>query len=172
MNTISFETDRLFCQPIQKSDAFFILELMNTEDWLANIGDRNVHTQYQAQVYIQHKMISQFEVSGYVTFILTRKTDTIKIGTVGLYNREGIDGIDIGFALLPEHYGKGYAFEACQQLLKLAKEKFKLQTIKAITLPSNKPSQKLLERLGFSFIKETQLPNDPDVLLLYVTTLN
>jgi len=172
MNTISFETDRLSCRPTQVEDASFILELMNTEDWLANIGDRNLHTKKEAEVYIQHKMVPQFEDSDYGTYTLIRKTDDVKIGTVGLYNRDGIDGIDIGFALLPDHYSKGYAFEACLQLLKLAKERLKFQTIKGITLPSNKSSQKLLERLGFSYAREIQLPNDPDILMLYTKILN
>jgi len=172
MNAISFETDRLLCQPIQLGDASFILELMNTKDWLTNIGDRSLRTKNDAKIYIQNKMLPQFEDSDYGTYTVTRKIDAVKIGTVGLYNRNGVDGIDIGFALLPEYYGKGYAFEACQRLLSLAKEQFKLKTIKAITLPSNKSSQKLLERLGLIFIREIQLPNDSEVLMLYTKVLN
>lgn len=40
-----------------------------------------------------------------------RKLDNVKIGTCGLYDREGIDGVDIGFAFLPEYEKKGFAFE-------------------------------------------------------------
>ena len=37
-----FETDRLILQPTTSADAKFILELVNTPKWIANIGDRNV----------------------------------------------------------------------------------------------------------------------------------
>ena len=165
--TTSFKTNRLLCRVTGIEDAPFILQLLNTEKWLLNIGDRNVHTEAEAKAYIENRMLPQLDRLGYGNYTMILKKEGVKIGTVGLYDREGLEGVDIGFALLPEFYSKGYAFEACTQLLALAKNTWKIKTVKAITLPSNKPSQRLLERLGLTFIKIIHLPNDSEALMLY-----
>lgn len=46
----------------------------------------------------------------------------------GLYKRESLPIPDIGFAMLPTHYKKGYAFEAAKFILVYAKDDLKLTT--------------------------------------------
>ena len=112
-------------------------------------------------------MLPQLEKLGYSNYTVIRKSDGTKIGTCGLYNREGIDGIDIGFAFLPQYERKGYAFESVSKLKEVAISDFKISHISAITDRENKASQNLLERLGFKFEKIVQLPNDNEELLLF-----
>ena len=90
-----------------------------------------------------------------------------KIGTCGLYDREGLEGIDIGFAFLPEYEKKGFAFESSNKLVEVAFSEFGIDTISAITIKDNISSQKLLERLGLKLIGTTKIPNDDEELLLY-----
>ena len=85
----------------------FILELFNTPKWLKYIGERNMKTTENAEKYIETKMLPQLKKLGYSNYTLIKKEDNIKFGTCGLYDREGLDGIDIGFALFPEHEKKG-----------------------------------------------------------------
>lgn len=91
----------------------------------------------------------------------------MKLGICGLYDREGLEGIDIGFALLPEHEHKGYAFESASELKRAGIEVFGLSRIGAITTKENVASQILLEKLGLKFSRTVQLPNDDEELLLY-----
>jgi len=98
-----FETDRLLLRPTSTADAEFIMELMNTPKWIEFIGDRNVKTLEGAKAYIANKMMPQLQRLGYSNFTIIRKSDDVKIGTCGLFDREGLEGIDIGFAFLP-HY--------------------------------------------------------------------
>jgi RimJ/RimL family protein N-acetyltransferase len=100
--------------------------------------------------------------------LVTKDTNTI-IGTAGLVNREGLDGVDIGFALLPNYEGKGYGYEATKAIMQYATRTYGINTYLAITLPSNKPSQRLLEKLGLTFKKMIFIPNDPEELMLYST---
>ena len=167
MNNSVFETDRLIVRPVTLEDASFILELFNSPKWLKYIGDRNVKNISQSTEYIQTRMISQYEKLGYSTFTVIRKTDLAKIGTCGLYDREGMDGIDIGFAFLPQYERRGYAFEAAEKIMYLAFNKFGIPELKAITTKYNFASQKLLEKLGMLQNGTFTLPDDDEELLLY-----
>lgn len=167
MNYKTFETERLIIRPTSESDADFIFELLNTPKWLQFIGDRNIKTVENAKAYIVEKMIPQLERLGFSNNTVIRKQDMQKIGTCGLYDREGIEGIDIGFAFLPEYEQKGYAFEAANRLKQAAFEEFGHNMMSGITLKENTSSQKLLEKLGLSFVETISLANDPEELLLY-----
>ena len=145
----SFETKRLFIRPTDIEDSAFILKLLNTPKWLKYIGDRSIKTIKDASVYITNKMLPQLQELGFSNYTVIRKSDGIKIGTCGLYNRNGIDGIDIGFAFLPEYENKGFAYEASNRIIEAAFNDFKLKTLKAITLENNLSSQKLLKKIRF-----------------------
>ncbi len=164
---ISFETERLLIRPTTVEDAPFILRLMNTPKWLKFIGDRNIKTLENAQTYIVAKMIPQLQQLGYSNYTMVRKADTKKIGSCGLYDREGLDGIDLGFALLPEYEGQGYAFEASDRLARAAIQEFGLTRLTAITTKNNKGSQHLLKKLQFKLADTVILPNDTEELLLF-----
>ncbi|MBK7215028.1 MAG: GNAT family N-acetyltransferase [Bacteroidales bacterium] len=162
-----YETERLILKPADIEDAAFILELLNTPKWLENIGDRNVKSLQDAEEYIRIKMRPQIERLGYGNFTIIRKEDGAKLGICGLYDREGMEGIDIGFALLPQFEGKGYAFESANRLKELAFGKFGLKEIFAITTIANKASQDLLFRLGMQILKTITFPDDPEELYLF-----
>ena len=167
----TYETERLFLSPTLIKDAAFVLELLNSPKWIQNIGDRKVHSLEEAEAYIRTKMLPQLEELGFGNYTLIRKTDGAKMGSSGLYNRDGIEGVDIGFAMLPEFEGKGYAFEAANKLMQLAKGEFQLSKVSGITLESNKASQGLLEKIGLKFSKIVKLPHDPEELMLYELSL-
>lgn len=56
---------------------------------------------------------------------------------------------DIGFSLLAAYYGKGYATEACEALMKYFREAKGHERFAGFTHPENVNSQKLFRRLGF-----------------------
>jgi RimJ/RimL family protein N-acetyltransferase len=162
-----FETERLVLQPTTEEDAGFILELLNSPKWLAYIGDRNVHTEEDAIQYIKNKISPQLEKLGFSNYTLIRKADGIKIGSCGLYDREGVEGIDIGFALLPAFEGLGYGFESASKVLEIGKNEFNIDKFSAITTKNNLASQRLIEKLGLRYIETIRIPNDEEELLLY-----
>lgn len=163
----AIQTERLLLVPTSEEDASFIMELVNTPKWLKYIGDRNIESVEDARNYICEKMLPQEKRLGFGNFTVVRKSDQRRLGTCGIYDREGLTGFDIGFAFLPEFEGKGYAYEAANELLKVAFSKFGLNEISAITTKENIASQKLLEKLGLTFQKMTTIPNDSEDLMLY-----
>jgi len=168
----TFETERLILKPTTKEDATFILNLFNTPKWIEFIGDRKINNLNDAEEYIEAKIIPQIEKLGYGNYTIIRKSDDEKIGSCGLYDRDGVEGIDIGFALLPIFEKKGYAFESVNKLKEAAFNDFKLNKISGITSKKNKASQNLLMKLGLTFEKNIKLPNGTEEILLYKLTLN
>jgi len=162
-----FETERLRLRATSAEDASFLLELLNSPKWIQNIGDRNVKSIEEAEMYIKERMTPQLERLGYSNYTVIRKLDGAKMGTCGLYDRDGLDGIDIGFAFLPEYEKQGYAHEASTKLMDFAVQEMKMPMIQGITLEENIASRKLLEKLGFSLKGTTRIPNDDEELLLY-----
>lgn len=163
-----FESERLVIRPTSVLDAILIYQLMNTAKFIKYVGDREINSIEAAEKYIQHKMLPQLNTLGYSSYSLITKADGAKIGTCGLYNRDGVDGIDIGFGLLPQYEGLGYAYESANRILKAAFEEFEIKEIKAITAKNNISSQRLLEKLGLEMIGTTALPNEKHEILLYM----
>lgn len=164
-----FETDRLLLRPTVVEDTPLILEMLNMPKWLKFIGDRNVKTLEEARSYIETRMLPQLERLGYSNYTLVRQSEGILIGTCGLYDREGLEGIDIGFALLPQFEGQGYGFEAAERIKKAAFEEFGINQLQGITSQENIASQTLLRKLGFKQIGTTRLPDEKEDLFLFKT---
>jgi len=161
-NRILYETKRLLLKPTAVDDASFFLELYNTPDWIKYIGDRNIKTMEAATTFIREKILPQFNQLGYSNYTVILKSDNTKIGSCGLYDRDGLEGVDLGFAFLPKYYKHGYGYESACKVATLAFQEFGLNRLQAITVHYNMASVNLLKKLNFQFIKNIYLPNDPN----------
>lgn len=170
VETKIFETERLILRPTTLEDAPFILALLNSPKWLQFIGDRQVHSIEDAEKYIRDRMLSQYERLGFGNCTLITKQDGSRIGNCGLYAREGIDAVDIGFALLPEFEGFGYGKEAAEKLIAAAFEDFGQPKVGGIVVEGNRVSRRLLEWLGLTFEKNFRFPNSDEDLMYYSIT--
>lgn len=166
-NYISFQSERLIIRPTLEQDAKLIYQLMNSPKFIKYVGDRQLYSIKDAEKYIQDKMLPQLHSLGYSNYSLINKKNGAKIGICGLYDREGLDGIDIGFGILPEYEGLGYAFESSSRIIKAGFEELEISEIKAITNKENISSQCLLVKLGFNLEGKIMLANENDELLLY-----
>lgn len=165
------ETDRLIISKFNLKDASFFLMLTNTPKWIKYIGNRNLKTVKDAEEYLKNGAIKSYSEFGFGFYKLQLKKDNLKsIGTCGLVKREILDDVDIGFGILPEYEDKGFGYESSIAVMELAEHKFNLKRISAITLPINKNSIKLIEKLGLTFEKKVKPFEDDEELLLFVKT--
>lgn len=166
MKTV-FETERLHIRPMTLEDADLNLRMVNTKEFKEFVGDRNVNTLEESVEYLKQRVLPQTEKLGYGNFTLIKKDSGEKIGGCGLFHREGLDVVDIGFSFIPEYYGQGYGYEAASRILCAGFEEYGLTKVSAITVKENIASQKLIEKLGLKFRKIVRIPNDPEDLLYY-----
>ena len=165
MNVIS--TDRLLINRITLDDAGFILKLINDKDWIKNIGDKGIRTIEETEEYIRTRFLKAYDEVGFGFYSLILKSDQQIIGIAGLVDREGIDHIDIGYGMLPEFRGKGYAFEATKAIYDYGYEELKLEKIVAIVNPDNTSSIKLLSKLGLEFERMIRFPDEEIDIMLF-----
>ncbi|MCB0709515.1 MAG: GNAT family N-acetyltransferase [Chitinophagaceae bacterium] len=161
-----YQTNRLTLKKLSAADAAFIYELVNSPGWIEFIGDRNVHTVEDAITYI-NKINNNNNI---IYWSVQLKDSETSIGVITFIKRDYLDHHDIGFAFLPQHAKKGYAFEAAKIVLDDALNNPLHPVILANTLPHNKNSVSLLEKLGFVFQKEIEAGNEK--LLLFSVKKN
>lgn len=171
MNAYIMETERLRLREFDSTDGELIFALLNSPGWLKYIGSRSISTIDDAVNYIDTKLRKSYRESGFGFYLVELKASGEKAGMCGLVKRDGLDDVDIGFALLPEFENKGYAYESSQCVINYAVKKLNINKLAAITLPNNLPSIKLLEKLGMKFDKKINIPGDPEELLLYTMEL-
>ncbi len=161
---MKIETDRLIIRKYTRNDAPFIYQLMNSEGWLKNIGDRYINSVQEAEDYLLKNYLSSYRKQGFGPYSVSLKDGT-PIGSAGLYKRDNLDYPDIGFAFLSEFVNQGYAFEAANAVMKYASEELGIRKIVGFTLPNNAPSIKLLKKLGLSEIGTYSYEEGEELLL-------
>ncbi|MEW6706641.1 MAG: GNAT family N-acetyltransferase [Pseudomonadota bacterium] len=152
------QTDRLQLRRISADDAAFILELLNEPAYIRNIGDRGLRTLEDARRYIADKLVASYEHHGFGLYAVELRHGGGPLGISGLVKRDSLPDVDIGYAFLQRHWGRGYALEAARAVWRHAQEDLGLKRLVAITAPDNEPSMALLRKIGMRFEKILVLP--------------
>lgn len=81
---------------------------------------------------------------------ITGKADDRVVGFVRLA-REGVDAAQLGYALIPEVQGRGYAADAIRTIITAGLQQWNLHRVAALIGPDNARSIQLVKRLGFTY---------------------
>ena len=146
---LAISTRRLHLRWLVTDDADFILRLVNDPDWLRFIGDKGVASLDDARRYIADGPVAMYRSHGFGLNRIALREDDCAIGICGLVERDTLATPDLGFALLPEFRGQGYALEAASAVLEHARTTLGISRIAAIVQPTNQSSVRLLEKLRF-----------------------
>lgn len=161
-------TERLVLRHLAPGDAAFYQRQLNEPSWLAHIGDRQVRSLADAQAHIATHIAPSYAEHGYGMYLVARKADAVPVGICGLVRRPALPAPDIGYALLEAHAGQGYAQEAARAVLRHAFGALGLARVLAITAITNQRSDRLLDKLGFTF--QGMVPVGDRTLKLYART--
>lgn len=143
-------TNRLSIEKASLEDVAFILELVNSPNWLAFIGDRGIQTLADAKNYIQKSLIDSYGQNGFGLYKVSITASGEPIGICGFLQRDYLDYPDLGFATLPKYEGKGYTYEAAKACLAYAESQLNFTIILAVTTAGNTKSKNLLTKLEFT----------------------
>jgi RimJ/RimL family protein N-acetyltransferase len=161
------ETERLVLRRLTIDDAEFILELLNDPSFLRYIGDKGVRNTDDAVRYIQTGPLASYEQFGFGLYLIELKTTGVPMGMCGLLKRDTLPDVDVGFALMPEFWSQGYAFEAAASVMTYGREVLGLRRIVAITNPDNQASISLLQKIGLRFERMIKLSEDQSEVRLF-----
>lgn len=159
-----FETIRLSVHGIDLTDAEFFVELVNSPGWLEFIGDRQVNDVNDAREFLNNGFLKSQQEHGFGYYI-ARDSKQRPVGIAGFLKKDYLQYPDLGFAVLPDFMGQGYATETASAVMNYGFQAFGLSVLDAVTLPHNKPSQAVLKKLGFSEVCDCQAPEGESLIL-------
>jgi [ribosomal protein S5]-alanine N-acetyltransferase len=109
-------------------------------------------TQHQARTVFAERLRPWHPRSdGWLSFVIYHHADGSKLGTIGLKIIDHQCKVaEIGFMLLPQAQGQGFAAQAAEQLVSYAFLQLQLKKLIAICAAANSSSVKLLQKLGFT----------------------
>jgi len=161
------ETGRLTLRRITLDDADLMLAIWNDPAFIRNVGDRGIRTIEEAEKALEDGAFKLYEEYGYGPYCMTRKTDDVRIGICGLFRRENLTDPDIGFGVLPDYCGRGFAGEAAKAVVAHARDDLGIENLTAIVSPENVASIGLIEKLGLRFDGGITMPGEDDEISLY-----
>ena len=169
---LQLETKRLSLRWLTLDDAELMLAVWNDPTFIRYVGDRQIRTVESARAALEEGALKLFSDYGYGPFRVALISDDTPVGVCGLFRRLGLDEPDIGFAILPEYWRKGLAYEAASAVVSHAKYDLHLARLTAIVSPENAASVALIEKIGLQFERMHRLPGDDDDVAIYGTELD
>ncbi len=154
----TIETQNLILESFSTDDAqelFNIRSDMRVVEYL----DRDPHkTIDESKAMIQNIEQSYKDKTG-INWLIRKKTTNEVVGYIGFWQliRESVRA-EIGYALKPEYWGKGFMSEALSQVIEFGFKKFGLHSVMGNVNPQNHNSIKILEKFGFK--KEAHFRED------------
>lgn len=167
MTPVVFETERLRLRWCGAADADSVLALVNDPGWLRFIGDRGVRTRDDAERFILDRLVAGCWRNGFGTWAVERR-DGVFVGVCGLVRRDSLTTLDLGYALLPAHRGRGYVREAGAACLAFAARALGERRVLAIVQPENERSLRVLAALGMERLGTVHLAGDRAPVELHV----
>ena len=128
-------------------------ELFNNDKVLWTLGGLRPDGWIKANLINQ---VEHWEVLGFGLWLLRKPGDGAFIGRGGLQalELEGSVTVEVSYALLPEYWGLGLATEIARHSVKTAMAYLDIEELIALTLPDNLASQRVVEKVGFSYARE------------------
>ncbi|WP_426751897.1 GNAT family N-acetyltransferase [Myxococcus sp. Y35] len=103
-------------------------------------------------------MAGSWALHGFAMFSVLEKSTGAWVGRVGPWKPDGWPGTEIGWGLLREYWGRGYATEATTATLDWAFDHLGWTDVIHCIAPENTPSQQVALRLGSRLLGPGQLP--------------
>jgi [ribosomal protein S5]-alanine N-acetyltransferase len=157
---IILQTPRLTLRRFTQADAPLIQLLNSNPEVLKYLDEPPLETVEQALHILNTIILPQYK-NNLGRWAIHLKTTNEFIGWCGLKYRAELDEIDIGYRLVQQHWGNGYAFEAAKHSVEYAFKHLHLKTIVGRAHIDNLASLKILEELGMQFIKEEIIDDCP-----------
>ncbi len=150
---MEIETNRLVIRSFSDRDV---------PEYAAIVADANVMrylggalSRDEASAYITRARHTEV-AHGFARYAVIRKRDDCLIGMCGFAPVQ--DYVDLGYRFSRSCWGSGFASEAASAVVDLGFQRFDFETIIGLAHPDNRASLRVLEKLGFTFLRDEKTP--------------
>ena len=147
------ETERLLLREFDEDDVEPFHTLLSSPDvirYTLDPGGGSKNVEHTLEILRSHPL-ADYRNYGFGRWACVDKASGRVIGFAGLKYLEESGEVDLGYRLLPTHWGLGLATEAGRAILHHGFTRLGLTRIIASVVPDNVASVQVLEKLGFMF---------------------
>lgn len=162
MNTFFVETKRLLVRPPTIDDVVLWYPLQSDPDVMTFVGN-GVRTRCMVEESVC-ALIAHYKKHGFTLGSIFEKDTSEFVGRGGLVYLALDDSqpdIEIGYMLHKHFWGKGYATELAEAFLQWGFAHLPVEKLVAVTHPDNAVSQRVLAKVGFSYVKNCDYCGKP-----------
>jgi [ribosomal protein S5]-alanine N-acetyltransferase len=163
-----FATRRLSAERLRPSHLQEIQGMHEVPSVMASLG--GVRSEDETRNFLATNL-AHWERWGYGLWVFRDQAGAF-VGRAGLrhIDLDGADEVELAYALMPEFWGRGLGTEIGQALLGLGLRHFQLTRIVALTLTTNRASERIMVKLGMEFERTTGHAGKPHVLYRIAAT--
>lgn len=159
---------KLHFKKFEATDFNPYFQLVSNERVMAQITERAIPLEEAQNDYEKllrrnekHKLFGSYKVYDSAT------NEFIGLGHVTV-NEDNVKEAELGYMILPEHWGKRYGSYIARELIEIAKQT-DVNVLKAIIDPNNIPSRKILLNAGFTSDIVCEIDGLPgEILSIYI----
>lgn len=160
------ETPRLVLRLFQESDAADLFRIEGNPDVMRYIRPPAVDAS-QSLARIQQEIIYNQSYPGLGLCACFEKENETYIGLAKIKHIDPTDDIEVGYAFVPEAWGKGYATELTKAAIEYLQTNFASRRIIAFIQAENANSRKVLEKSGMKEITSVYPGREEAVVFEY-----
>lgn len=164
-NNIILTTDRLNLRQMTEADAPLVYALNTSPGVLQYVHEPSLQNEADALRVIREIIMPQYTLYNLGRWAIERKEDGQFMGWCGLKYLVDLDEVDLGYRLMPQYWGKGYASEAAANTLAFGFAQRNLATIIGRAHIDNIASWSILEKIGMQFRELGQ--EDSETIKIY-----
>ncbi|NNS07680.1 GNAT family N-acetyltransferase [Erwinia sp. JH02] len=149
---MNVETARLRLEPYHDSHYEGLRVMDNDSGVMRYISKGIVKTPEETWESIR-RVQARWHKYGFSWWAIKEKASGAIVGAACLQYLANVEGapLEIGWRLVPEQNGKGYATEAAKAIIDFAAEQTGATYLVAVADPENTPSQRVMQRLGMTY---------------------
>ena len=141
-------TDRLTLRPLTLNDAAWFAGYAGAPEIARMTGSVTTGlTEMAAEFWIIRKLARQENRLAY-PYVIEHEGEWI--GMIDLFKRSEDSALEIGYSIMPDYWGHGYMYEACDTIIEEARKTLGATRIVAGVFIDNPASLRLLRKLGFT----------------------
>jgi len=145
------KTERLLLRPIQLEDAADIQRLAGDRAIAATtLRIPHPYPDGAAEAFIA-TLQPNFALDKSVTFAITRATDGVLLGAIGLDIAREHDRAELGYWVGKPYWGNGYCTEAARAVVDFAFDHLGLNRVTAVHFAPNVASGRVIQHIGMAY---------------------
>lgn len=160
------ETERLVCERLCRGHERHLSALLRDPQVAPMTWPRpEGPTEAEVAVNLAAKL-DHWERYGFGMWLLRDRATGAMVGRGGLQwtHATGADEVEVGWAIVPDWWGRGLASEMALLAVDVGLRDLDLRSIIAFTLPHNVASRRVMEKAGFAYERDIVYVDLPHVL--------